>query len=261
MTTRPFLIGTLLLVIPVVALLAAPRKKGGPAESPSSTPAPAASTPAPAAATATSRLRIWKGDFPSKRTVRLTLRPAGKGADLVELGNLEPVSRFSDYVDAPSGECTVEAHVAGDAGAPLATFASHLAAGASSTLILRETAAGALLFEMIDDRPTGDDASAELVVRNFVAGLQTLELDAGPDLHSRLVTPGCYLHLRGLPRAPLEVKTTADDGTGTKNEWSSEVDLREIRRATLVIVTDPYGRIRPRIIVDGMGGKEEPGAK
>jgi hypothetical protein len=204
-------------------------------------------------AASTARLRIWKTDFSSGRVVSLTLRPAQKGAAPTELGEYATESQFGDYSPVPAGDGTVEAHVSGDAGAPVATFATHLADDGWSTLILRETADSTLTFELLDDRPTGDKSSAELVVRNFVPALRTLQVDGGPNLHVRLTTPGSFLHLRGLPRDQLEVKTKAEDGTGTEFNWTNQIDLRRILRATILVVTDRAGRIRSRVVVDAPG--------
>jgi hypothetical protein len=228
------------LLLPALPLAAAPKKKNG-------APPLAAKAAEPAAST---RLRVWKGEFPSQRTIQLTLRPSDKAATPTELGGYEPASRFGDYLSVPAGASTVEVRASGEAGAALATFATHLLPNGSATLIVREDAAGAYHFELLDDAPTGDATSAELLVRNFVPALQSLQLDAGPDLHLRLGTPGSFLHLRGLPRAPLHLETSGQDSAGHQIHWSNEVDFRKIRRATLLIVTDSYGRIRPRVVID-----------
>ena len=251
MTLRTLIAGLLAGILAVAVVEAAPKKKSGSAaETPA--PVPAAAKPADSAPVTASaaRLRVWKGEFASKRTIQLLVHPSGKGT-VKDLGNYEPGNRFGDYVDAPAGECTVEARLEGTTGAPLATYDTHFPAKVPSTLIVRETEDGTLHFEVIDDRPTGEDSSAELFVRNFVPALRTLDLKAGADLHVRLSTSGCYVHLRGLPRAMLDVKTDADDGSANRNIWASQVDLQQIQRATLVIVADAHGRIRPRFIVDG----------
>jgi hypothetical protein len=241
MFARRFLIPILLLVS--LPLVAAPKKSAKPAPKDASTAAPSA------------RLRVWKTDFSSKRAVRLTVRPTGKSGVSADLGEFAAESRFGDYGPAPSGDCTLEVRALGDGGALLTTFAIRLPGDGWTTLVLRETEAGDFTFELLDDKPSGDDASAELVVRNFVPSLQTLQFDAGPDLHVRLVTPGCFIHLRGLPRRSLEVKTNAEDGAGNQTNWTNEVDLRQIRRATLLIVADRTGRIRPRVVVDAPAGE------
>jgi hypothetical protein len=236
MSARPLLLCVFLL-LPTLPLVAAKKKS-----------APAPKSPAELATSAT-RFRLWKGDFPSKRAVHLTLRPTGKGANM-DLGEFAPESHFGDYIPGVAGDCTMEARLSGETGAPLATFATRLPANASATLVLRETESGTLTFELLDDTPTGDDASGELFVRNFVPALKTLQLDAGPDLHLRLTTSSCFLHLRGLPRTSLQLETSGEDRTGAQIHWSNEVDFSQARRATLLIVTDPYGRIRPKIIID-----------
>ncbi len=246
-----------LAILTAVPLWAAPKKKEKTAPVPGATPSPvAAPAPDPAAKV---RLRIWKAEFASKRVVHLVVRPAGGHGAATDLGEFPAGSRFGNYESAPGGECTVEVRAPGDDGAVLATSAVSLS-GAASTLVLRENDDGAIAFELIDDKPTGDEASAELFVRNFVPALRSLQLDSGADLHVRLVTPGSFLHLRGLVHGRLEMKITAEDGAGSMTYWTNEIDLHQVRRATLLIVADPHGRIRPRFVVDGGGSPEAAGS-
>lgn len=249
-TSTPFRIAAaffLTLVLTGPAVLAAPKKKK----------APVAAT-APPATAATASLRIWKGD--SGRAVHVILRRTGRGIEPTDLGELPATLRFGDYTDVPSGACTVELQDPTDPKSNLASLALQLAPGSFSTLLVSENA-GALATELIDDTPRGGD-TAELVVRNFASTLATLQIDAGPDVHVKLTSGHSFLHLRGLPRARLSVETGGTETAGTAVQWSNDVDFTKIRRATLLIHADPYGRIRPRVVIDGKAstGDSEPTA-
>src|SRR4051812_8231304 len=117
-----------ILLVAAVALAAPPKKKPSP---PSEPPVPASSLKAdesvkPAEAAEKSRLRVWKTEFPPKREIRLVLRPAGKAAANVELGNFPAGSRFGSYFAAPAGDCTVEARGMGEGAEVLAALAARI---------------------------------------------------------------------------------------------------------------------------------------
>lgn len=200
-------------------------------------------------AVAPASLRVWKADFESKRTVKFILRPEGKKSALTELGSFSAEAQFGDYTAVPSGACTIEVKDAADAKTPLATITTRFIPGTFYSLIAREKA-GAVSLEMLDDTPA-DEATAELIVRNFVPSLQALQIDAGPDIHVRLPTGAPFLHLGGLPLARMQLDISGTDRSSQPIQWSNEVDFTKIRRATLLIHTDPYQRVRPRVTIDG----------
>ena len=114
--------------------------------------------------------------------------------------------------------------------------------------IIAQEADDQVTLEIVDDRVQG--TSSELLVRNFVPKLKALQVDAGPAVHIRLNTTDSFIHLRGLPRAVLQVDTSGEDEAGEAIHWTSEVDFGKFQRATLLVMKDPYGRIRPRVISD-----------
>jgi len=237
-------------------LVAAPKKGSQVGPGKPSTPAPEKPSSTgndEAQAPLGARLRVWKAEFASKRTVHLMVKPAAKRETPLDLGDLTPELRIGDYTPASSGECSVEVAIPGAAGAPLATFPTHIPDSGWGTLIIRESEAGALSFEMVDDAPKGNGETSELLVRNFVPALKSLVIDGGADLHVRLETPECFTYLRGIPRVNLEVKASVEPATGAKVNWTNGVNFAQFRRATLLIVADRTGRIRPRMVVDAPG--------
>ncbi len=167
----------------------------------------------------------------------------------MEFGDYEPESRFGDYISLPSGPCIVELRDVKEPELVLGSVPARLETGFCFTLAVREKESK-LALEVLDDSPA-KDPGGELVVRSFVADLKTLQIDAGPDLHVRLTSDSPFLRVRGLPRIALQVDTSGTDVAGKPIEWSNEVDFGSIHRATVLIVADPYGRIRPRVVIDG----------
>jgi hypothetical protein len=235
LSVRPSLRTTAILVFIALggsSIAAEPKKKAAPAE---------AAQPA--------SLRVWKGDFASKRSVRVTRRGTARKGPPADSIDFTDGYRFGDYVPVPPGAWTFEVVDAKEPGTRLATFSTSLAASSFSTLLVQEKADG-IALELVDDTaPKG--AIAELVVRNFAPTLKYVDVDAGRDLHVRLTSTESFLAVRGLTRTKLQVETSGEETSGQPLKWSNEVDFTKVRRATVLIYPDGYGRIRPRVVVDG----------
>ena len=70
-------------------------------------------------------------------------------------------------------------------------------------------------------------------------------------LASRTLVTGETEALEGFPLQLVALSMRATTGDGKTQTWTSEVDFRRARRASLLIVPDPYGRFRPRVSIDG----------
>jgi hypothetical protein len=66
--------------------------------------------------------------------------------------------------------------------------------------------------------------------------------------------------MEGFPAQSVMLKMNAILPDGQKRDWSTEVDFRACRHATLLLALDPYGRFRPRISPDGQREFVEPPA-
>ncbi len=249
---------TLLAALALGSLaLAAPAKKrkGSPAPTSNSTPA------AESVATGgTASVRLWKAEFASKSPVRLEVKTkAGQTGPL----RLEPPATgayFSDYAACPAGEVTVEFLTESAAGGKIPAIPITLAADSFVTLLLREQD-GKPVLEVLDDAPTGSDPdSAEFVVRNFAPALVEIRIQAGDQLSARMRAAASFLNIRGLDRQRCQIDTITRDAEGKESRWSTEVNFASARKATLLIHADPYGRIRPRIALDGQPAPSQSGA-
>jgi hypothetical protein len=231
-----------------LALIALPA--AGKSRKPSQTPAPtraAAATPAPAPAS----LRLWKNDFASRAALRVQIIPVRTIASSLEFHPAKQGASFTDYVESPSGALKVKITDEGNPGAKPLTQPLQLDPGAFVTLVLRELN-GAPDLQIINDGPVGlDEADAELTVRNFVPGLSQIEVHSGDVFSARVrANDGC-LYFRGLERKVLQLDTSAIGQDGKESKWTTEVNFGKVRKATLLILVDSYGRIRPRVAIDG----------
>jgi hypothetical protein len=215
---------------------------------------PSQEKPAPAATEksgATAHVRLWKSDFPSGHAVQVQLRTANAKEPAIDFQPEAKGSVFTEYTPLAAGPGAVALINPAKPDAKPHTLPFTLAADSFTTLIVREDAGGPAVEIINDTLAGGDDADAELTVRNFTSGLSEIHLHAGKAIDAHLRAPNAFLHVRGLEREVLPLETTARATAGKESKWTNEIDFRSARKATLLIFADAYGRIRPRVVIDG----------
>jgi len=212
-------------------------------QTPASNTAPAIAAPA--------SVRLWKQDFASGRVIDVEVMPVKGSSSLLEFSIAKRGASFTEYASCPSGSAMVRVSDRRDASAPPFTFPLQLEPGAFVTLILRESK-GVPDLQVVNDSAVGlEEGSAELTVRNFAPTLERIHVQSGDEfsVHFR-AKDGC-LSLRGLDRKLFQLDTTATAEDGKQSKWTTEVNFSKVRKATLLILADSYGRIRPRVVIDG----------
>lgn len=204
-----------------------------------------------AAATAeapVAQLRIWKEFLAEDRAVRVVVKPSGKRGSPLEIQAGEGL-QLLDYQEVAAGPATLEITDGADAKVKLATVPLTLGSGAFLTALIRGDGAN-VAVELIDDtaQPNG---AGELTVRNLAANINTLRIKIGDDVNIRLEGASALARLRGLPLRIAQIDTIGTDKAGKQSNWANEVDFAKTGRVTLLVYPDAYGRIRPRIVVDG----------
>ena len=244
----PFLPATLAAIATATVLTASPQ-----------TPA----APASAGATA-AHVRLWKIDLHGLTGLRVSFKPAGgRRAVARELGGGEPDYQFDNYADVPSGPGTFEAF-AGKDKHPFSSLPGTLSPGSFLTLILSasESADGSPALTLVDDgSATTDSVPAQLTVRNFMADLKGARVVVGDSLNAQFAPGAGFLAMRGIKPAVYQIRTSGTGPDSKPFQWNNEVNLRQYRRQTLLIYPDPYGRVRPRLVVDGKMLEPLPAAK
>ena len=201
----------------------------------------------PAAILATAQLRVWKDVLASDRPVKITLRQGKK--TMAELRIVEGL-QFLEYQEIPSGPLVIEITDESEGNARLASTNAVFEGGDFFTLLLQEND-GRLGVEIIDDASRPEAATGELTVRSFAPILTSLEVKIGSDVRLKLTGKAPFARLRGLALRTVQIDTTGMEADGKVVNWANELDFKKIPRATLLIVPDAYGRIRPRLVVDG----------
>ena len=224
------------------------------------TPAILRAADAPAAA----HVRFWKTDLHDLSRVRVSLRTgAGRHAAAHDLGSAGPGFLFNNYADVPAGHGTLEVFAATDK-TPLLSLPADFVPGAFVTVLLNEPqkAGEPPRVEIIEDGGPGVDAPrAQIIMRSFVVGIKEMRVTVGENLNAQFVSGDGFLQMRGLKPAYYPIRTVGTGADDKPFEWTNEADLRQRHHQTLLIYPDPYGRIRPRLIVDGENQAQPPDTK
>jgi len=198
-------------------------------------------------------VRIWKEDFTTEGDLRARIRPTDAKAEPFEVDLDAKGFRFTNYAAVAAGPTLISVNIPTQSDGPKSPeIAYKFTPGSFTTLIVSRGDDG-LRFEILDDAPSGQqEGDAELLVRNFVHDLKDFRVQVGEDLSARLHGPEGFLQVRGLNRKLSAIETTAQSSDGKESKWTTEVDFSSVRRATLLIFADPYGRIRPRVMFDAV---------
>lgn len=141
----------------------------------------------------------------------------------------------------------------GEAQKPLKTLANvAVNSDVYVTILARpsDTMGGEPIIEVLNDTPDPSlPASNELRVYQISPDIKAV-ITANRTLKSDPLSYGATQVIRDLPKAavPLTISITTKTGTGN---WNTEADFRQNSHATLVVLADVYGRIRPRVTSDG----------
>ncbi len=183
--------------------------------------------------------------------------PAGNGKfDLRKVGDAAGTNlfsgtsyRYASYTGLAVGRYRLVVYKSGDQATPLKSFDVDLKPDSYFT-VLMSPQAGAMNIELLQDTIDPKATTATLTVRNYFPGL-TVAVSSGDKPIVDTLAYGQSYKAEGLPVAvmPLTLRTKLPNGTPA--ESGAEVDFRVSKRATLLIIPDPYGRFRPRVTIDG----------
>lgn len=223
---------------------AAPKKRKEPAineTTPSASPSAAGGA----------RLRLWKAsDLPAGGTLRVRLLPGdGKSeAGAVSLSDNSNRYEIGDYRAVPAGHVSVEVTIL--PGGNRFLLPVYQASGNAGTVVV-QVQGGEIRAEFVDDHPSTSGNARSFNVYNLLLGAKgDVQISAGNVVTAHLLSAGGSLRLGGLKPADYPLSAAGTDGDGKSFRWNGDTDLRKVRRATLLICPDVYGRMRPRLVED-----------
>lgn len=214
--------------------------------------APKASSPA----LAPTRMRLWKASDVSTAGMQVQLVPEAAGGTKPTTLPVDTQSlQFTNYLTVPPGASTIEVTLPGH---PPVRLPVNLAAGSDSTLLVQGRS-GQVRARWIDDTPAAEESGTNFNVYNLLpSNGGDVQVMLGDVVNVHLALPGGSSRTGGLKAAVYPVTASGIDSDGKSFRWNTETDLKNNRRATLLIYPDPYGRIRPRLVEDGPSTNASP---
>lgn len=165
--------------------------------------------------------------------------------------NAGPVNYYAGYNQLSPGTYPLTVFRAGDRQVPVKGFNVVLRPDSYVTIIVTQTTGGTLAAELVDDTPDPTKPPANrLTVRQFCPNVR-VQVTAAGRLSTEPVEAGRSQTLEGLPGGIVPLTMRATMANGAVKTWNTEADFRTSRHASLLVFADPYGRIRPRVSVDG----------
>ena len=89
--------------------------------------------------------------------------------------------------------------------------------------------------------------ACEFRIYNFLPTSGTIQINLGAILNVQIASTQSSLRLSGINPALYPVQVNGVSGDNKEIRWTGEVDFTKCRKARLLIFTDPYGRVRPRV--------------
>ena len=206
-------------------------------------------SPSPSPKPALGYIRLWNM-LPGKTAPSIQLL---SGEDKV-LTTASAYNYNAGYASVPPGTYTFVVRRAGDTANPLKKIPVLLRGDTSITFLVSEKN-GQPAVDLLDDTldPKKLDIPSQLMVRQFMPGAR-VTVATREGAACKEIGYGESARIDNLPNrsAFLTMKAT---GLGPEPKtWTTEADLATARRATLLVVPDPYGRFRPRLAYDGQNG-------
>ncbi len=193
-------------------------------------------------------LRLWNM-LPKEAGVLLLIKENGTPEGDVLL-SAAPNNYYASYTALPAGRYALKL-VRSEAPDTVIENVSVTFRGDESRTILAGSVDRKLKVETLDETyDLATTLAGRLTIRqNFPNSRVTIEV--GSQTRTRELASSEVEVVDGLPLQVVSLKMHATFADGKTSDWSTEVDFKTIRHATLLIVSDPYGRCRPHVALDG----------
>ena len=167
------------------------------------------------------------------------------------LQTASPANFSAGYIPLPPGAYTLKVCRPGEHDKPIKSFAVPVRHNSYITILTTQPPGAAIKAELLDDTPDPFKPPVNrLTVRQFVPDIHVVATAAGTK-RTEALDYGATQTLEGLPGGLVQLNTRATLTGGATKTWNTEADFRTSHHASLLVLSDPYGRIRPRVSVDG----------
>lgn len=186
----------------------------------------------------------------------------------VALATVSGMNLLSTYNDLPPGRYTFQVFRAGDRQASIKNLDVPLRDGSYVTVLAHEPSTASttpapsvstspspvvqnspLVVELVDDTPDPTKPDNQLIVRQYSLGTRVIVSTATKQMTDTLNYGGSQT-LTGFPNSIVPLVARAATRIGART-FNAEADFTAYSRTTLLLMDDPYGRFKPRLVQDG----------
>ncbi len=181
--------------------------------------------------------------------------PASNGAfDLRKIGGSSPDSaiaanatayRYSSYVALPTGRLRVGVYRALDAKSPLRVIDVDLSPESFFTVLMSPGK-----IDLINDTNDSKASIGTITVRNYFPKAR-VAISLGTRKLVHVLAYGASYEISDLPLGRTSLGFQTELPNGSPVQGAVDVDFRESKRVTVLLIPDSYGRFRPRVTLDG----------
>ncbi len=184
-----------------------------------------------------------------------TADPAGKAFQTAASLNYG-----ATYNPVPPGRYVLNLYVAGNRDKPLKTFDVPLPDQAYATIVVHPGTNAEAPPEAeitMDSLESGQPVDNRLTVRQCLPNARVIVSVARTQMTEPL-SFGASQTLTNLPSGAVPIALSIATAGGNPTRANAEAEFVYYHRATMLIVKDSYGRLRPRVIADGASSEPEP---
>ncbi|MBA3350972.1 MAG: hypothetical protein H0U23_00855 [Blastocatellia bacterium] len=153
--------------------------------------------------------------------------------------------RYSSYFPLPIGQYRIGIFKANDDKVPLRVFDLPLQPDAFFTVLMSPGK-----IDLVNDTLNPKVTTGTILIRNYFPKV-TIAVSAGAKRLNPALPYGQSFEASGLPLSSTSLSFAAALADGKKAEAGVDIDLKENKRATVLIIPDSYGRFRARVTFDG----------
>ena len=158
--------------------------------------------------------------------------------------------QYSGYTEFPAARMRMGVYKDTDPNTAIRTLDIDLKPGTFFTVLIAPQPNGGGNVELIDDTILPESPAGTLTIRNYFPGLTISAAAPGQNVVHGLSYGQSYT-ATGLGAAVLPLTLRTRLANGTPAESGAEVDFKDSKRSTVLVIPDSYGRFRPRVTADG----------
>lgn len=188
-------------------------------------------------------VRFWNMVPPSNGA--FDLREISRSSSNPVIASNAAAYRYSSYAALPTGRLRLGVFRTHESHSPLKTFDLNLLPDSFFTVLISPGR-----IELINDTNDPKANAGAITVRNYFPGV-TVAVTSGAKTLTNALAYGQSFEATDLPPARTPIFLQGKLPSGVPVQANVDVDFKESKRVTVLIIPDSYGRFRPRVTLAG----------